>query len=99
MRCSEPRSLLLASPGLSVMDQPKLTAMKYYRKEIPESAVYIFGQPFRFDLLATEDVPLIHELDKCVRKQMGGVVEITKEIYDIELKKKEGEQRSSISAK
>lgn len=72
--------------------------MKYYRKEIPTQAVYIFGQPFRFDFLATEDVALVHELDKCIRKQMGGVIAITKDEYDAELKKKESEQQLSANS-
>lgn len=70
---------------------------KYYSKEIPEQAVYIFGQPFRFDFLATEDVALITELDKCVRKQVGGVISITKEQYEDEVKKKSIATQSSNS--
>jgi len=62
--------------------------MKWYRKEIPDQAILVFGQPFRFDLLATEDQSLIHELDKCIAKQRGGVVGITKEEYDLESQKK-----------
>jgi hypothetical protein len=66
--------------------------MKYYRKEIPDQAIYVFGQPFRFDILATEEVPLIHELDKCIAKQRGGVIAITQEEYEVEVKKKATEQ-------
>jgi hypothetical protein len=62
--------------------------MRYFRKEIPEQAILVFGQPFRFDLLATEDQSLIHELDKCIAKQRGGVIAIEKDEHDSELKKK-----------
>src|SRR4030095_9689667 len=73
--------------------------MKYYRKEIPEQAVLIFGHPYRFDFLATEDTSLIHELDKCIAKQRGGVIAITQEEYDSELKKKATEQLLRDSSK
>jgi hypothetical protein len=73
--------------------------MKYYRKEIPEQAILIFGQPFRFDFLATEDQSLIHELDKCIAKQRGGIIGITKEEYDVEVKKKETESFLQGSSK
>lgn len=63
--------------------------MRYFKKELPDNPVYCLGQPFRFDFLATEDAVLISELDKCIRKQMGGVIAITKEEYEEELKKKE----------
>jgi len=72
--------------------------MKYFRKEIEQSPVYIRGQPFRFDILATEDAMLIAELDKCVRRQIGGVIEITEAEYQDESKKKESEQLSRNSS-
>jgi len=71
--------------------------MNYFRKEVEQSPVYIFGQPFRFDLLATEDAMLIAELDKCVHRGIGGVVSITKEEYEEESKKKQAEQLSRNS--
>lgn len=71
--------------------------MKWFLKELPDAPLYIFGSPFRFDFLATEDPALIAELDKCVRKSIGGVVSITQEEYEIESKKKEIEIRSSNS--
>jgi hypothetical protein len=62
--------------------------MRYYQKEIPESGVIINGTTMRFDLLETEDSILISELDKCIERGVGGVVSITKEHYDDEVKKK-----------
>lgn len=63
--------------------------MRYFKKELPENPVYCRGQPFRFDFLATDDMLLISELDKCIRKQMGGVISITEAEYTEEVKKKE----------
>jgi hypothetical protein len=65
-----------------------LKPMNYFRKELPESAVYVNGFPMRFDFLATEDPALVAELNKCVAKGVGGIVSITKEEYDLELSKK-----------
>jgi hypothetical protein len=72
---------------------------KYYRKELENQAVFIFGHPMRFDFLATEDPALISELDKCAAKGIGGVVSITKEQHDEELKKKETLELSNGSSK
>lgn len=81
---------------------------KYYRKEIPEAPVFVSGHPYRFDILATEDTILITELDKCVARHVGGVISISKEEYEEEVKKKEQlsllknnskpQQRQEISA-
>jgi hypothetical protein len=62
---------------------------RHYRKEIPESSVFIAGHPMRFDILETEDPMLIAELDKCVARGIGGVIQITPEEYAEEVKKKE----------
>lgn len=71
--------------------------MKFYLKELPDAPVYIFGSPFRFDFLATEDSTLITELDKCARNGIGGVISITQEQYDEEVKKKQAEIHSENS--
>lgn len=63
--------------------------MRYFSKEIPESGVIVNGTTMRFDLLETEDPILISELDKCIARGVGGVISITKEQYDDEVKKKE----------
>jgi len=42
----------------------------------------------RFDLLETSDSMLISELDKCVARQVGGVMSITEEQYKEESQKK-----------
>ena len=63
--------------------------MRYFLKEIPTNPIYVMGQPYRFDFLATEDPLLISELDKCIKHQRGGVVAITQETYEAEVKKKE----------
>lgn len=62
--------------------------MRYYSKEIPESGVVINGTTMRFDLLETEDPVLIAELDKCVARGVGGVISITQEQFEEEVKKK-----------
>lgn len=72
--------------------------MRYFRKELPENPVYIMGQPFRFDFFATEDAVLIAELDKCVHRQMGGVVSITEAEYAEEVKKKEQSAKYASSS-
>lgn len=62
--------------------------MRYYSKEIPESAVFINGTAMRFDILETADQTLVTELDKCIERGIGGVISMTKEEYDEEVKKK-----------
>jgi hypothetical protein len=61
----------------------------YYKKEIPESGVIVFGQSLRFDLLETDDQRLIGELNKCVQRGVGGIIPLTKDQFDEEVKKKE----------
>lgn len=61
---------------------------RHFKKEIPESAVFVLGHPMRFDLLQTEDPMLIAELDKCVARGVGGVISISPEEYSEESKKK-----------
>jgi hypothetical protein len=61
----------------------------YYRKEIPESPVYVKGAPMSFDFLETSDPTLIAEFTACIRGQRGGIIEMTKEEYESEIKKKE----------
>lgn len=63
-------------------------ANKYYRKELPDTAIYLFGAPYKFDVLETSDSLMISELDKCVARGVGGVVAITEEQYQDEVKKK-----------
>lgn len=62
--------------------------MRYYSKEIPDSAVFINGAAMRFDILETNDAVLIAELDKCIARGIGGVLSITAEQYAEEAKKK-----------
>jgi hypothetical protein len=62
--------------------------MRYYSKEIPDSAVFVNGAAMRFDILETSDATLIAELDKCIARGIGGVLSITAEQYAEELKKK-----------
>jgi hypothetical protein len=62
--------------------------MTYFKKELPEQAVFVAGFPVRFDFMATEDPLMVSELTKCANKGVGGVIAITKEIYDEELSKK-----------
>jgi hypothetical protein len=71
--------------------------MKWYSKELPDAPVYVNGFPLRFDFLATEDPTLIAELDKCAHRGMGGVVSITQEEYEVEVKKKDSSIQSSNS--
>ena len=61
---------------------------RYYLKELPQSAVYISGHPFKFDILETEDPGLISQLDACVARHVGGVMAITKEQFEVEAQKK-----------
>lgn len=73
-------------------------AIKYYRKEIPTTPVYIDGVPFRFEILRTEDPKLIEALDSAILKQIGGVIAITADEYDAEAKKKASGQPSSYGS-
>lgn len=72
--------------------------MKYYMKEIPDSALILSGAALRFDILETEDSHLIAELDKCIERQVGGILSITKQQYEEELKKKETGRLSGNSS-
>lgn len=49
----------------------------------------------RFDFLETSDPVLISELESCARNAIGGVMVITKEEYDAEIKKKETLKQSN----
>lgn len=73
--------------------------MRYFRKELPESPVYINGFPLRFDILSTEDPKLVAELDRCVARGAGGVMMISKEEYDETFKKKETETQYGSNSK
>lgn len=68
-----------------------LAMRKFYSKEIPESPVYVAGHPLVFDYLETEDAALIAELDKCVARGIGGVMSVTQEQFEVEVKKKNNE--------
>lgn len=63
--------------------------MRYFSKEIPESAVVINGNSMRFDILQTADPLLIQELDACIHRGVGGVVSISEAQYQEEVKKKQ----------
>lgn len=63
-------------------------ATKYYRKDIPEMPVYIFGKPLKFEILETADPALIIELDKCIAYGRGGVIAMTEAEFQEEAKKK-----------
>lgn len=62
--------------------------MRYFSKEIPESAVVINGTSMRFDILETADPILIRELDACIARGVGGVISISESQYQEEVKKK-----------
>lgn len=70
---------------------------KFYSKEIPDSPVYVAGHPLTFDILETQDAALIVELDKCVNKGVGGVLSLSEEQFNEELKKKETGKLSANS--
>ena len=70
---------------------------KFYAKELPESPVYVAGHPLIFDFMETEDAALISELDKCVARHVGGVVEISEAQFTEEVKKKENGNKSADS--
>lgn len=69
----------------------------YFSKELPDSPIYINGQPYRFDFLATSDESLIRHLTNAAARRVGGVLVLTKQQYDeaVESKKKQKSQPSS----
>lgn len=71
---------------------------KFYKKELPDTAVYVAGTPIRFDILETSDPLLISELNKCVAKGVGGVIEITEEQFQEEAKKKASSMTSGSNS-
>ena len=85
-----------------------MSTTRYYSKDLPESPVYIMGHPMKFDILATQDTLLITELDKCVKKGVGGVATMSEADYNEAVKKKElsgnspsssnGQRRQVLSA-
>jgi hypothetical protein len=64
---------------------------KFYRKELPDTPVYINGAPVRFEVLRTEDQTMINELDACIARHMGGIVAITEEEFLVLDQKKTSE--------
>lgn len=72
---------------------------RFFKKEIPEAPVFCMGHPLRFDVLETSDPMLVAELDKCVTRGVGGVVSISEEEYQEEIKKKELLRLSNSSSK
>lgn len=68
--------------------------MRYFKKELFSTKLYLpsgSAVPFSnigFDtgILATEDGYVLKELDKCLKKKIGGVVELSQNDYE-ELKK------------
>ena len=72
--------------------------MRYFQKEIPDSAVFVNGSAMRFDILETNDATLIAELDKCIARGIGGVLSITEEQYAEEAKKKAEQISSGFSS-
>ncbi len=63
---------------------------RYFTKELPEMPLRLSnGVPLKFDLLATDDMNLLAELDSAIMRGVGGVAEVPKEEYDVLLKKKE----------
>lgn len=71
-----------------------MSSSRYYRKEIPESPIYIFGKPLKFEILETADASLIAELDKCIAHGRGGVIAISQDEYEAEKKTCQREMRS-----
>ena len=66
-----------------------MSTARFFAKELADSALYIMGHPMKFDIMATQDTLLIAELDKCVKKGIGGVTTISESQYQEEVKKKE----------
>jgi len=67
-------------------------SIRYFAKELADSPITIFGRPMRFDFIPVEDPGLIAELENCIRRNVGGVTEISKTQFDEEVKKKEQEK-------
>ncbi len=61
---------------------------RYFKKELPESAVYIAGHPLKFDILETEDPTLAAQLDACISRGIGGVIALSAEQFAAESQKK-----------
>lgn len=73
--------------------------MRFFRKELSDQPVYVNGHPVRFDILETSDPALIAEMENCIRRNSGGIYEITAEQFADEIKKKEQEKLSGGSLK
>lgn len=73
-------------------------ANKYYQKELPDQPCWIKGNPIKFDILETADPILIRELDNCVARGIAGIIPITEEQYQEELKKKAHASESGSSS-
>ncbi len=67
--------------------------MRYFLKELPDQRFVLpSGLPVKFDFMAVDEASqsqLVDALADAARKHVGGIVEITKEQYEEELKKKE----------
>jgi len=71
----------------------------YFKKDLPESPIYVFGHPMRFDLLMTEDAAMAQELTNCANRHVGGITVLNKEQFEEEVKKKTAENGSGNSSK
>lgn len=60
----------------------------WYSKELEDQPLYLNGRAYRFDLLETEDAQLIPLLDACAAKRKGGIVKLTEQQYQEQVKKK-----------
>jgi hypothetical protein len=66
----------------------------YFRKELPDSPIFIEGIHMRFDILATDDERLANHLLNATAKRIGGVLSINQDEYDDLVKKKAQSQPS-----
>jgi hypothetical protein len=72
---------------------------RFFQKELPEAQIWIAGHPIQFDIMETNDPLLIAEFENCIRRNSGGITEITAEKYAEEVKKKELEKLSGSNSK
>lgn len=76
--------------------------MRYWKKEVPETALHLAsGQMFRFEpnpdgygYMATDDGFLNSQFSAFAQRRVGGVIEITQDLYEEAVKKNADMTRS-----
>ncbi len=71
----------------------------FFKKELPDSPIFVEGKAYRFDIFATSDDTLANHFLNAVAKRIGGIINIDQPEYDEMVKKKAQSPPSSVPVK